>query len=141
MTLILDSGPLVALGDRRDPRQEQVDRTLREDPGPLIVPEPVATEVEYILRRRGGHRASHAFLEDITARRFLVECLTQDEYQLVVDLDTRYSDLGPGLADLSVVVLAARFRTNLIMTFDERDFRVLQPLRGDPFQLVPAWAP
>jgi len=43
-----------------------------------------------------------------------------------------------GLADLSVIVLAARYRTRRILTFDERDFRRVRPLDGDSFVLLPA---
>ena len=49
----------------------------------------------------------------------------------------RYSDLNLGLADLSVVVLAHRFRTDRLLTFDERDFRAMRPLAGGHFALLP----
>jgi hypothetical protein len=49
----------------------------------------------------------------------------------------RYPDLTPGLADLSVVVLAHRFRTDRLLTFDERGFRALRPLAGGRFTLLP----
>jgi uncharacterized protein len=42
-----------------------------------------------------------------------------------------------GLADLSVVVLAHRFRTRRLLTFDERDFRAVKPLAGGSFVLLP----
>jgi predicted nucleic acid-binding protein len=42
------------------------------------------------------------------------------------------------LADLSIVVLAHRFRTTRIATFDERHFRALRPLDGGSFTLLPA---
>jgi hypothetical protein len=42
-----------------------------------------------------------------------------------------------GLADLSVVILAHRFRTRRLLTFDERDFRAVTPLSGGSFTLLP----
>lgn len=138
MTAVVDSGPLVALGDRNDPRFPAVDRLLRSEPGSLIVPAPVTAEVDHLLRRRVGPEPARRFAEDIAAGRFEVACLEPDEYQQVADLDRRYHDLRLGLADLSVVVLAARIGTGRLVTFDERDFRAVTPLQGGTFTLLPA---
>ena len=138
MTLIVDSGPLVALGDRRDPAGPRVRDILESDPGPLVVPLTVATEVDHILGRRGGAGGREAFVEDITAGRFQVECLTADDWPELLALQRRYADLGAGLADLSIVVLAARLGTTRILTFDHRDFATLRPLSSGPaFELLP----
>jgi predicted nucleic acid-binding protein len=56
----------------------------------------------------------------------------------IVMLERQYADLRPGLADLSVVVIAARLRATRILTFDERHFRAIRPLYGDAFTLLPA---
>jgi predicted nucleic acid-binding protein len=48
------------------------------------------------------------------------------------------SDLGIGLTDASLVVLADRYRTNRILTLNERPFRALEPLGGGSFELLPA---
>jgi len=47
------------------------------------------------------------------------------------------ADLRLGLADLSVVVLAARLDTLRILTFDYRHFRAVRPLQGGSFVLLP----
>lgn len=42
------------------------------------------------------------------------------------------------MAELTQVVLAARYDTNRILTLDERHFRALRPLRrGRSFRLLP----
>jgi hypothetical protein len=66
-----------------------------------------------------------------------VEGLTADEHGTVARLDGQYADLDLGLADLSVVILAHRFRTRRLLTFDERDFRAVTPLAGGSFTLLP----
>lgn len=53
-------------------------------------------------------------------------------------LDARYADLSLGLADCSIMVLAARYRTRRLLSFDERHFRAVAPLQGGAFQLLPA---
>ena len=51
----------------------------------------------------------------------------------------RHESIELGLADASLVVLAARMQTVDIATLDERHFRTLKPLsRGKAFRLPPA---
>jgi hypothetical protein len=55
-----------------------------------------------------------------------------------VDIARRYADLGVGLADASLVALAARLNTVSIATFDQRHFRAMRPTAGgDAFRLLP----
>jgi uncharacterized protein len=51
----------------------------------------------------------------------------------------RRESMGLGLVDASLVALAARLSSTRIATLDERRFRVLEPLTGEPaFTLLPA---
>jgi predicted nucleic acid-binding protein len=137
VTLILDAAPLVAFADRRDPDHSAVADTLERERGGLVVPAPVTAEVDYLLGVRLGEVARRAFLDDLAAGTFTVECLDPEDYPDVVALERQYADLAPGLADLSVVVLARRFGSRRILTFDERHFRAIRPLQGGCFQLLP----
>ena len=137
MTLIIDAAPLVALGDSRDRLHGAVGGVLRAEGGDLVVPAAVSAEVDYLIRRRGSATAARAFLRDVAAGRFRVEGLTADEHGTAARLDEQYADLDLGLADLSVVILAHRFRTRRLLTFDERDFRAVKPLAGGSFTLLP----
>jgi predicted nucleic acid-binding protein len=138
VTLIIDAAPLIALGDRRDPLHHAVLQTLESESGDLVVPAPVSAEIDHLLRSRGGRDAARRFLRDVTDGRVQVEGLSREEHGMALDLDGRYGDLDVGLADLSVVVLAQRFRTRRLLTFDERHFRTLRPLAGGAFTLLPA---
>ncbi len=138
MTLIVDAGPLVASTDVRDVRRLDVQQLLVESPGPLVIPAPVTAEADYLLGQRVGENARRGFLDDLASRRFEVECLTELDYTTVATLQRQYADLRLGLADLSVVVVAARLRCTRVLTFDERHFRAIRPLHGDAFELLPA---
>lgn len=138
MTLIVDAGAVVAMHDRRDPMQAPAEQVLRSERGALVLPAQVTAEIDYLLVRRGGPAARHPFLDDLAAGRYRVECLVAEEYETVARLERSYADLAPGLADLSIVVLAHRFGTRRIATFDERHFRALRPLEGGTFTLLPA---
>jgi len=137
VTLIIDAAPLVALGDSRDPLHTQVGDMLRAEPGELVVPAPVSAEADYLIRQRGSAQAARAFLRDVAAGRFLVEGLTPEEHAMAARLDEQYAALELGLADASVVILAKRFRTRRLMSFDERDFRAVTPIGGGHFTLLP----
>lgn len=138
MTLVPDAAPLVAVADRRDSLNSSVAALLREEPGELGIPAPVTAEVDSLLRRRLGHSARRALLDNTTAGRFTVAGLEPEDHKVVADLERHYDDLDVGLADLSVLVVARRFRTRRILTFDQRHFRALRPLDGGRVTLLPS---
>lgn len=128
----------MALGNARDPRNAVIRQTLRAELGSLVSPEPVTAEVDYLVRQRGGPSAARRFLEDLAAGRFSVKSLSVDEHALALNLHDRYAALNLGLANLTIIVLAHRFRTRRLLTFDERDFRAVTPLAGGTFTPLPA---
>jgi uncharacterized protein len=134
VSLIIDAAPLVALADKKDRAQAEVERLLCSEKGPLVIPAPVSAEVDYLLGLRLGAHSRQAFLEDISAGRFVVSCLEPEDYATLVQLNRKYQSVG--LADLSIVVMAHRYKTKRIATFDIRHFRMLRPLQGGAFKLV-----
>jgi predicted nucleic acid-binding protein len=138
VTVVVDAGPLVALADQRDPDRDRVEAVLVEEQGALVLPAPISAEVDYLVRKRVGRHAQRLFLEDLADGRFVVASLEAADYATITELDRTYDDLDAGLADLSIVVLARRFGTRRIVTFDERHFRALRPLDGGGFTLLPA---
>lgn len=138
MTVVIDAGPLVAFGDANDPHFPRIDQLLRTVDGPLIIPAPVTAEVDYLLGRRIGHGARRNFIADLATGRFTVACLEREDYASIGELDARYADLGLGLADCALVVIANRYLTDRIVSFDERHFRAVTPLAGGAFTILPA---
>jgi predicted nucleic acid-binding protein len=138
VTLILDAAPLVASADSSEPQLEALLRIRDQEEGLLVLPAPVAAEVDYLLGVRFGEAARRAFLGDLAAQRYDVVCLEPADYRTVAELDARYSDLGLGLADCSILVLAERYGTRRVLSFDERHFRTVAPLQGGSFTLLPA---
>jgi predicted nucleic acid-binding protein len=138
VTVVVDAGPLVAFGDADDPYFPQVNQLLRTVDGPLVVPAPTTAEVDYLLGRRLGNGPRRSFRADLAAGRFTVACLEREDYATIADLDARYADLGLGLADCALIVVAHRYRTDRIVSFDERHFRAVTPLAGGAFTILPA---
>jgi uncharacterized protein len=65
----------------------------------------------------------------------------REDVAVAQDVIARHRDLKIGLADASLVVLADRYETSRILTFDERHFRALRPRHAKSFLLLPADAP
>ena len=137
MTLVVDAAPLVALADANDARSLAVLRCLERERGELVLPAPITVEADYFLGERLGGEAQERFVEDIASGLYRLEGLTTAEHREVHRLMQHYRGLRPGLADLSVVILAFRFNTLRILTFDYRHFRAMRPLQGGSFQLLP----
>jgi predicted nucleic acid-binding protein len=138
MTLIVDAGVLFAQADAEDPEHEVVAGLLEHERGPLITSQVAVAEADYLILDRLGVDVELAFLDDLAAGTFVVDCLGRQELSAARDLARRYRDLELGLADASLAVLADRHRTDRIASFDERAFRAITPLRGGAFTILPA---
>lgn len=138
MTIVIDAAPLVAFGDANDPHFTRIDELLRTVDGPLIIPAPITAEVDYLLGQRVGRGPRRNFIADLAAGRFTVACLEQADYTTIGELDARYADLELGLADCALVVIADRYKTNRILSFDEPHFRAVIPLQGGAFTILPS---
>lgn len=138
MTLVIDAAPLAAFGDANDPHFARIDELLRTVDGPLIIPAPVTAEVDCLLGQRVGRGPRRNFIDDLAAGRFTVACLEREDYATIGELDARYADLELGLADCALVVIANRYKTNRILSFDERHFRAVIPLQGGAFTILPS---
>lgn len=135
--IVLDTSFLYALLDRRDRRHAEAAGWYRGVDDILATSPLVLAEVDY-LSARAGHTLRDAFRRDVAAGSYLIGWWGA-AVRSMVDVAHRYSDLGVSHADASLVALAARLETTSIATFDERHFRAMQPLTGEPaFTLLPA---
>lgn len=126
------------MADAGEPQRASILDILTREPGALVVPAPTTAEIDYLLGARLGHQARRAFLRDLAAGRFVVAGLDRNDYSTVVELESRYADLELGLADCALVVLADRYETTRILSFDERHFRTVTPLHAEAFTILPA---
>jgi hypothetical protein len=138
MALLVDTGALLAQADADEPHHRAVTDLLRRERGLLVTTELVVAEADYLILDRLGVDVELAFIDDLAAGTFLVECLSRDEIAAARAIVERYRDLRLGLADASLVVLAQRYGTRRILTFDERAFRTVAPLQGGTFTILPA---
>lgn len=95
-------------------------------------------EADFLILERLGLEVELDFLADLVRGTFVVECLRREELRLAREVVERHGGLRLGLADVSLVVLAHRYRSRRILTFDKRAFRTVLPLQGGSFALLPS---
>jgi uncharacterized protein len=101
-----------------------------------VIPALVVAETTYLVGSRLGPRAEAAFLRGL--ERIEVEAPRSDEWERIAELVDAYADLGLGGTDASVVALAERLETDVVITLDRRHFGVVRPRHSEAFQLLPA---
>lgn len=139
--IVLDTSVVYALLDASDSRHRQALEWYDVLGEELVTTPLVLAEADHLAMTRGGHRAVRAFRADVSAGAYLVEWWPTAARD-AAELADRYADLGIGLTDASLVVLAARVGTADVATFDERHFRAVRPLSGaEAFRLLPLDAP
>lgn len=119
--ILVDTGPLVALLNRRDHHHAWVKTQLRTMDPPLETCEAVLSEACYLLQQVPG--GPEAVLELITKGLVAVAFSLQDEAKAIQSLILRYADLPMDLADACMVRLAELHEPSIIFTLDS-DFRI-----------------
>lgn len=136
MILLDTSGLLAALDASDRHHRPAADAVRRSDPPRLLSPF-VLAELDYLLSTRVGPAVARAFLADVTRGAYQLEPFGNDDVELALEVIDRYRDLGIGLADASLVVLAERHGVVNVLTLDARHFRVLTTSNGCRFRLLP----
>ncbi len=136
--IVLDTSGLLAALDADQRHHERALAVLAADPGPLLLSPFVLAELDYLLLERVGAQAERALLDEVATGAYDLVPFGADEVAEAADLIGRYAELKIGLADASVVVIAAAARTTRLLSLDERHFRALRPLWGEAFTLLPA---
>ena len=105
---------------------------------PLVLSPLVLAELDYLVARLDGVDAELTLLGELSSGAYELASFGVDDLIRARAVIERYRDLPLGLADASLVVLADRYETDNILTLDERHFRVVRSLSGNPFCLLPA---
>jgi predicted nucleic acid-binding protein len=132
---VVDTGPLYATIDTNDAHHVRSLEVLQRGRYELIVPAMVVAEVSYLVGERLGPIVEARFLESL--RNFAVIAPHPDDWSRIAVLVRRYGDFPLGGTDASVIALAERLDTDLIVTLDQRHFRAVRPRHCDAFRLLP----
>jgi predicted nucleic acid-binding protein len=135
MQAVLDSGPLFAALDSGDPDHRRSVAVFRRPELQLVVPMMVAAETAYFVGKRLGPAIEARFLAGLAD--FDIESPHPEDWARIAELVSQYRDFPLGGVDASVVALAERLKTDLIVTLDQRHFRAVRPRHVEAFRLLP----
>ncbi len=136
--ILLDTSGLVVAYSSNDQRQARVIDVLTKEAGALVLSPFVLAELDYLLESRAGVHEELKVLSDVAEGVYRLAEFSCDDVAQAAAIVEQYRDLRIGLADASIVVLAARYGTNRVLTFDERHFRAIRPPGSTAFELLPA---
>ena len=88
-----------------------------------------------MVGRRLGSSVEARLLRGL--ERLEVEAPAPEDWPPIAELVERYRDFPLGGTDASVVVLAERLATEIVITLDRRHFSAIQPAHVNAFRLLP----
>jgi hypothetical protein len=135
--LVVDTGPVVAFMDRRDPRHDEAFELITTTPEDVVIPGPNLVEIDYWLRKRTSAQHWRALIDDIAAGSCHVNHLELADLLRAAELEALYEDLGLGIVDASVIAICERLGETELATFDRRHFALVRPRHCDAFTLLP----
>jgi uncharacterized protein len=136
--IILDTSGLLAAIDASQREHARALEGLRAAPAPWLLSPFVLAELDYLLATRVGRSAERALLAEVGRGVYRLETFDAADIDAAERVIGRHTSLEIGLADASMVVLAARYGIRDVLTLDERHFRTLRGPGGRPFRLLPA---
>jgi predicted nucleic acid-binding protein len=132
---VVDTGPLYAASDADDDDHERCTEALTSAAHRLVIPALVVAECTYLVGTRLGARAEAAFLRALGD--LDVEAPAAEEWARIAELVDRYRDFPLGGTDASVISLAERLNTDLVITLDRRHFGAVRPRHCRTLRLLP----
>ena len=135
MIAIVDSGPLYAVVDAGDADHARSREVLERADLQLVVPALVVAEVTYMVGRRLGPDVEAGFLRGL--EQLDVEAPLPEDWPDVASLVEQYASFPLGGTDASVLVLAERLGTDVVVTLDRRHFGAVRPHHCEVLTLLP----
>lgn len=134
--VIADTGFVVALTNRSDTRHAAVSVAYAQQQS-ILLPQTVLAEVAYLLGREAGIGIVVAFLRGLTASRFSLIELVEQDVSRVAEILEQYADSRIDFVDASIMAVAERFNIVTVLTLDQRDFSLFRPSHCKSFTLLP----
>ena len=119
--VLLDTGPLVALLDRRDKDHDWASAQWAQIEPPLLTCEAVLSEACFL--RRKLFPGSKALMELLNRRIVQIGFRLEDHIGPITKLMARYETAPMSLADACLVRMAELYPDAVVLTLD-RDFRI-----------------
>ena len=131
-TVLVDSGPLIALFNAADHWHARVLAWLQANPAATLASTwPVATEVCALLARRMHNACALDFLRWAQRGGITLQGAAEGSLTDMLRISERFADLPFDLADASIAETAGRLRVRHVLSIDA-DFDVYRDRSGRP---------
>lgn len=130
MKAIADTGPLVALLNRRDTHHGWAVEAFDRMEKPLLTCEAVLAEAAF--QTRLPDRILAMVQDGILELRFDIS----QNLSHLIELAARFADRGPDLADLCLIRMSELHPDHVVVTVDEADFRVYRRNKREAIPLL-----
>jgi len=137
MALVLDTGPLLAALDAADPDHARCAALLADAREDLTIPTLVLAELDYWCQRRLGSEVWLAFVDDLLAGAYRMECPTPADLARCRAIQAEYAEHNLGVVDASVLALLERLHESRLATLDHRHFAMVRPRHTEALELLP----
>ena len=132
---ISDTGFVVALLNQSDIKHSDV-VAIYQNYQQILLPQTVLAEVAYLVGRSAGVSTVAAFLKGLSASRFHLIPLSETDVIRVSEILEEYKDSRIDFVDATVMAIAERLKITLIITLDQRDFRLFRPKYCQSFEIL-----
>ena len=135
--ILVDTSAALQLASSTGQRHGDVLRVVEALDGPFLLSPFVLAELDYMLIERHGQEKQLALLSQVVDGAYELADFGRSDVEAAASVMKRYANLRVGLADASIVVLAERYATVDVLSFDHRHFRAMSGPGGRPFRLLP----
>ena len=132
---VVDANCLYAVLDASDRNHVRCLSELQRTDLRLVIPALCVAEVCYLAEQRLGSLVEAAFLQSLAD--FDVRAPEPDDWPRMAQLVEQYANFPLGVTDASVIALAERLRTDIVITLDRRHFGAIKPLHSERLRLLP----
>jgi predicted nucleic acid-binding protein len=137
MSLVLDTGPIVALLNARDPDHERCAALVAGAHEDLVIPAPVMVEVDYWCRKLLDLITLEILADDIAAGAYRWFELGVSGNRRAVELVKAYRDLDLGYVDAAVIATCELLDEDRVVTLDRRHMATVRPAHRPFLRLLP----
>jgi predicted nucleic acid-binding protein len=136
--ILTDSGPLLALLDRRDPYHARCHETARRLPrGGLLTTLPCFTEAMYMVGQAGGYKSQASLWAMRSRGDLLLHTMTTTEIDRAEELMEKFNDSPMDFGDASLVAVAETRGLRKVFTLDHH-FWGYRLADGSALEPIPA---
>lgn len=137
MAVLLDSSAVLAAADQSDLNHRAALAWFGAVDEPLMIGALTLAELDLLLQRELGPRATFALLKSISSGAIKVVAPTPADFVRATELMRETTEYRPRLADAVLVATAERLGVTRVAAFDRRPIAIFRPKHVRALELEP----